>query len=498
MAGGSTANTDLPAAPPDSVRPDGWHGSDLNTHTVNESQSLPSSPPSDGDDRRHSLPVYFTLPNLWSSNTSGASIAESSHGEISIDETVAAHRASALRQLNGAPRRARRRQRQNRSTGGSTALSSQPVIVRTYSGGSSRPHSHAQAPPSTIREEDEMKGKAELPPVEAFGFQGILKAIENDVEGTLDAIAEICAKSKYSLADEYGAHLPPQGDVGRGSARGREYKPPGSTLTAVTEASSGSERSVGNDNVLTVDAILKRTDKLDSAAYGSLGDVISKSNTKAGYNSTEPSRPDATRPSVEGRAQSSNAINSVASSLGPPRWRHSSTARSKSSSWASVPTQALPGSETTSQSQVLKSPINLISGYGSSSRHRTSTVPASEVPSISLDVNTPSFVVESTATHQDGRATPANFSHARSSFRDQSPFPLPPSSARKPSLFSTYGPWLPWKSIPDESTRESRRSSDSACKPSAEVRLRGILQGTGTAHAGSNGVDKGKAVERAG
>ncbi|KAI9722918.1 MAG: hypothetical protein M1812_001366 [Candelaria pacifica] len=482
MAGGSTADTEVPAAPPDSVRPDGWDESISSTHNVNESQSLPSSPPSDNDSRRHSLPVSFTLPNLWSGNTSGASLADSIHGEISIDESAAAHRASALRQLNGAPSRARRRQRQSRHTGGSTALSSQPVIVRTYSGGGSRPHSHSRAPPSTIREEDEMKEEVDLPPVEAFGFRGIFKAIEHDVEGTLDAIAEICAKSKYCLADEYGAHMPPQGDVGRSSARGREYRLPGSTLTAVTEASSGSERSIGDDHVLTVTAILKKAESLD-AAYA-----------------PEPSRSVNinTRPSAEGRAQSSNAIDSAASSLGPPRWRHTSTARSKSSSWVSVPTPLRPGTESSARNQEIKSPIDLISGYGSSSRHRTSTIPASEVPSISLEVNSPSFIVDSTSIPTQTRFITGEPDHVTPSSRDRSPLPLPKSSARRTSLLSNYSPWLPWKSNIEDSIYHSRRNSETIRKPSAEVKLRDILQGTGTAHTGSNGMDKGKAVERSG
>ncbi len=496
MAGGPTADTEMPAAPPDSAQPGGWEGPiSSSTHNVNESQSLPSSPPPDGDNRRHSLPVNFTLPNLWSGNTSGAPFADSVHGEISIDETVAAHRASALRQLNGAPSRARRRQRQSRSIGGSTALSSQPVIVRTYSGGSSsRPHSHSRAPPATIREEEEMKGKVDLPPVEAFGFQGILRSIEHDVEGTLDAIAEICAKSKYSLADEYGAHLPPQGDVGPSGPRGREYtaasKPPGSTLTAVTEASSSSERSAGNENALTVNAILKKAEKMDSVAYGSLGDIISKSNQTEGHGTSEAGSSGNVRPSVEWRAQSSSAVDSAASSLGPPRWRHSSTARSKSSSWVSGPTQLPHRGPSTARSPDIKSPINLISGYGSSSRHRTTTIPASQLPEISLAVNAPAFVLESDPLFGE-LDQPISLS------RDRSPLPLSKTSARRTSLLGSYGPWLPWKGNADDSIRSSRRSGDTIRKPSAEVKLRDILHGTGPGHAGSNGMSKGEAVERA-
>ncbi|MCJ1316048.1 hypothetical protein MMC15_001368 [Xylographa vitiligo] len=51
-----------------------------------------------------------------------------------------------------------------------------------------------------------------LPPLSAFSFADILASIDMDVKAEIDSIAEICGRSKLSLANEYGSHLPPHGE----------------------------------------------------------------------------------------------------------------------------------------------------------------------------------------------------------------------------------------------------------------------------------------------
>ena len=53
----------------------------------------------------------------------------------------------------------------------------------------------------------------ELPPLESFSFQDILKEIDPEIKASVDAIAEIYGRSKLSLADEYGSHRPPMGGL---------------------------------------------------------------------------------------------------------------------------------------------------------------------------------------------------------------------------------------------------------------------------------------------
>ncbi|KAJ5665259.1 uncharacterized protein N7477_007707 [Penicillium maclennaniae] len=65
-----------------------------------------------------------------------------------------------------------------------------------------------------------------------FSIESILQAIEPDIQGTLDSIAEICGRSKLSLANEYGSHIAPLGEI----------RAPAGNLVPVEEASSTDER----------------------------------------------------------------------------------------------------------------------------------------------------------------------------------------------------------------------------------------------------------------
>jgi len=82
------------------------------------------------------------------------------------------------------------------------------------------------------------ESKHDLPPLSAFSFSEILAAIDPDVRSSIDTIAEICGKSKLSLANEYGSHMPPHGDLsGEGGQIERE-EGHGLGLEVVEEAAS--------------------------------------------------------------------------------------------------------------------------------------------------------------------------------------------------------------------------------------------------------------------
>ena len=80
--------------------------------------------------------------------------------------------------------------------------SSKPVLVR---GPSTKPDMKKKQQP--------MSGTSspKLPPVESFSFNDILNSIGPEADASIDAIAEICGRSKMSLAAEHGSHRPPQG-----------------------------------------------------------------------------------------------------------------------------------------------------------------------------------------------------------------------------------------------------------------------------------------------
>lgn len=87
-----------------------------------------------------------------------------------------------------------------------------------------------------VREEP----KHDLPPLSAFSFSEILAAIDPDVRSSIDTIAEICGKSKLSLANEYGSHMPPHGHLsgGGGQTEREEGHGLGLGLEVVEEAGS--------------------------------------------------------------------------------------------------------------------------------------------------------------------------------------------------------------------------------------------------------------------
>jgi hypothetical protein len=138
-------------------------------------------------------------------------------------------------------------------------LPSQPVIVRVHSADAS---AHQNPAPRTSCFFPSMSNKDELPPVSDFSIESIMAAIEPEIEGTIDAIAEIMGRSRLTLANEYDSHLPPQGEI-----RATSHPP----LLPVEEASSSSER-LAADNVIIVpeDASVVDGSNAGSAAYGLL------------------------------------------------------------------------------------------------------------------------------------------------------------------------------------------------------------------------------------
>lgn len=109
----------------------------------------------------------------------------------------------------------------------------QPVLVRSYTSRKETP-TDPKGPRSSA-----------LPPVSAYAFANILHAVDGpQVQSAIEGIAEICAKNRLSLAEEYASHLPPVGEITEASSG--TMKPqllkPGMrrALTSVPEASSGS------------------------------------------------------------------------------------------------------------------------------------------------------------------------------------------------------------------------------------------------------------------
>ncbi|RAO71626.1 uncharacterized protein BHQ10_007638 [Talaromyces amestolkiae] len=112
-----------------------------------------------------------------------------------------------------------------------------------------------------------------LPAVEEFGIDAILRAIEPDIRSTLDSIAEICGRSRLSLANEYGSHIAPFGEVN---------DPPGHLLAIQETAADSTESPADADgHIVIVDD--------DNELYGSplgLLDDLRQTALATGYQQT--------------------------------------------------------------------------------------------------------------------------------------------------------------------------------------------------------------------
>ncbi|KAI0407502.1 hypothetical protein F4802DRAFT_25906 [Xylaria palmicola] len=258
------------------------------------------------------------LPPLSQPNTSSVSLVSSTaRGQpIPLSDANAAHRTSALRELSRSQPTARHPYPKasapppttaGTTTGTTTGTYSQPVLVRTYSGPIA---SSAQARSSSRRDAISGVGgrpnaassgrgrrrnhgfavtlirplvsrkpspgdDARLPPLEAFSFKNIMAELEQDIGADLDRIADICARSRYSLSNQYEIHVTPHGSgasfVPGSSAptptRSSAHDNGGPTLQAI----SIDDEHSGTNHSRRV--IIRRK----SAAYGTLETIMSSS-----------------------------------------------------------------------------------------------------------------------------------------------------------------------------------------------------------------------------
>ncbi|RBQ98882.1 hypothetical protein VDGD_01378 [Verticillium dahliae] len=305
--------------------------------------SQPSTSRQPKNSRRDSLP--FSFPPLFQPNTSSTSLVPSTaEGKpIPLDDDTAAHRTLALRELNvNYPSRSR----YAKSTGAQSSTNSQPVLVRTYSETQSRQSSttrsiiaggkpvHSTAnnsvgngPAASVRRiiafRSPLSGQqhgllsmarakskkglgsrdatTKLPPIEAYSFKQMMANMEAEedtsINADLDRIAEICARSRYSLSNQYEVHVTPHGSgaafMASVSSR-RQQHTNGPTLQAVT---SDDERQASRLHKRRGGGARRR-----SMAMGTLETIMSSSGSSEDGKSKKKSASEITR-EVRGRAE---------------------------------------------------------------------------------------------------------------------------------------------------------------------------------------------------
>lgn len=134
---------------------------------------------------------------------------------------------------------------------------SQPVLIRVHSADAS---AHLNPAPRPRRSVNMHKSNG-LPAISEFSIQGILAAIQEDVETDINTISEILGRSRFVLADQHESQMPPQGEI----------RAVLNSLQEVEETDSSSERLASDDVlILREDASLVDGSRAGSAAYGLL------------------------------------------------------------------------------------------------------------------------------------------------------------------------------------------------------------------------------------
>ncbi|KAI9765308.1 MAG: hypothetical protein M1840_007507 [Geoglossum simile] len=267
------ASTDAPLAvqaPSTVARPrrGGEGPSYLNTRRLNGVVSAPDTPLPSTHGRRQSLPLNILgLWSLSSRDTSTVSLAgpeQCGTGEPASNDSTVTHLRSALRQLNGGLRP--RRHRHSKSAIVRNSTFDQPVIVRTYSG-SSRPGLRQQVPATLMEEETD---KADLPPIEEFSFDGILRAIEPEVTNTLDAIANLCTNYRSNLSQECDCLALAQGELDQKMEDTDKL-----TTSVLEETNARNERITSDSEPLDGGNLASDIAFTASTAYSTLQNILS-------------------------------------------------------------------------------------------------------------------------------------------------------------------------------------------------------------------------------
>ena len=330
------------------------------------------------------------------------------------------------------------------------------MIVRTYSG-AARPRSQ-QRDVITVKKEKGLSamanGKTELklPPVEAFSFKGIMDEIRHGVAEDLERIAEICARSKYSLSNQYEVHMPPHG---RGEPILQRV---GLGVSSHVQASGPTLQAIGSDDEQTrpTGRGSRGGRRTKSVAYGTLETIMSSSRSSEEDKSKKKSAA-VLAEEVRGRAarkelQASMLENSGAAGAvedGNAEQVPTKHVRSRSATLASMIIDSAQGFKNEGSSNAIPS-TSLISG------------PARPQTSTGMDLDTMPVFDEG---EQERSPTLYSFMSPRLGMirHESMSSTLRPEPELRSSIFGSFGSWLPWgrTSAQDESSSQARTRSTS-------------------------------------
>lgn len=480
----------------------------MSSHSATPRASRHHAPSSTASSSRHPTdprrdPFPFSLTRPFRANPSSTSLVPSTaEGRpIPLDDSTAEHRTSALREINN---HYPSRHRYAKSTGAQSSTHSEPVIVRSYHppapsrpASSTRPGvvvhggagsgSDAGGPGagfsrglpfaskvasagsgmlSTMARAraKKMTGvqvhqETKLPPVEAFSFKSFMANMEahsggSDINADLDRIAEICARSRYSLSNQYEVHYAPHGPGTSFLAPAQQsHELQGPTLQVV---SSDDERNMRRQRKR------RQPGRRSSRAMGTLETIMSSSRSSDEDKTTKKSASEIAE-EIRGRAATKDSGNS-------------SPATSSRSTFEDANSQ---DGETPAKNHVRRqsASLALIDGPRQNLTPGEMSTPRMSVTGL---VSEPALPQASTS-QLELRTTPEQPPEAHDAGKNKTA-PAPPADGLDqplakgaissiqdvgsgPGLFATLGNWIPWGSTAKQEGR-------------AEGSLRHLLQST--------------------
>jgi hypothetical protein len=326
-------------------------------------------------------------------------------------------------------------------------------------------------------------GKVELklPPVEAFSFKGIMDEIKFGVAEDLERIAEICARSKYSLSNQYEVHMPPHGrgdsftqTIGLGVTQ-QTHPPAGRTLQEHPSDDEQQRRSVRGAKAKRRGVGVAAQSTLETIMSSSRSSDEDKSKKKPAAVLAEEVRGRAAKHELEAQAAAADAALAVidGEEAKPTVVRH---IRSKSASFASMVIESANGPKHDFPSQPL-SPTSLVSE------------PARPLTSIGLELSSPPILdeVAEVPEEEENVGEIGNRPQPTLIHNESRSSPLIPERETKLSIIESLNSWLPWNKPTtniDSSSHGRVRSASNA-----EGSLRSLLKS-------ADHDRKGKGVER--
>lgn len=344
-----------------------------------------------------------------------------------------------------------------------------------------------------------------LPPYEAYSFKTImanLQAQSNEVDRALDGIAEIYARSRYSLSNQYEVHVAPHGSGASfisavPSSSSSSFRRRGHTRNSHSQSGLTLQAIQSDDDDTSASARSRRkrrnTGRRRSAAHSTLETIMSSSRSSEEDKTKKKSAAELAS-EVRGRT-ASNSGRSGAGSRSPQTGNKDDAVK---------PEDALPKKVTRERSKSFANAIiyadtakNQVSGEGSASPRTSSAALVSEpsMPQTStshLEIRTtPNELLGNASTqgsHNHHHLDSPDGSDPRVTQLLQSLAPREDTSS-KPSSSGIMS-WVTWKSSLPGPGVQSQPGLNSAASPShAEGSLRELLKNV-------EGKTKGKLVER--